>query len=103
MLALTCTRRIGPVTYRISFIGNAYITAEKAYQYKLFCVAEIAKADNCDWFDIVDKNEMSRRDFAGFLGCVEKPRSAIVIKLFQKEPPTNAYSADDILKSITIK
>jgi hypothetical protein len=66
-------------------------------------VAEIAKADNCDWFDIVDKNEMSRRDFAGFLGCVEKPRSAIEIKYFQKEPPTNAYSADDILQSITIK
>ena len=95
--------KVGPGMHRISFEGNAYITGEKAYQYTLFRAAEITKQNNCDWFEIIDTNEMSRRDFAGFLGYVEKPRNSIVIKLFKEEPPKNAYSADEILKSITIK
>ena len=88
--------------YRISFEGNAYITGEKAYQYTLYRAAEIAKQNKCDWFEIMDKDEMSRREFAGFLGYVEKPRNAIVIKLIKEGPTAKTYSADELLKSIEI-
>lgn len=92
--------KVGPDMYRISFEGNAYITGEKAYQYTLYRAAEITKENNCAWFKILDQDETSRRDWGGFLGYVEKPRNAIVIKLIQEEVPEDAYSADEILKSI---
>jgi len=95
--------KVGPDMYRISFEGNAYITGEKAYQYTLFRAAEITKQNNCDWFEIIDAKEMSRREFGGFLGYVEKPRNSIVIKLIREKPSINAYSANEILKSIKVE
>lgn len=95
--------KVGPDMYRISFEGNAYITGEKAYQYTLYRAAEISMANKCKWFEVIDRNEMSRRDWAGFLGYVEKPRNSIVIKLFTEKPSDNAYSAIEIMNSINVK
>jgi len=89
--------------YRISFEGNAYITAERAYQYTLYRAAELAKQNNCQWFEITDKDAASRKDFAGFLGYVEKPSNAIIVKFFESNPPANAFTVDDVLKSIKIE
>lgn len=95
--------KIGPDTYRISFEGNAYITGEKAYQYTLYRAAEIALEHECKWFVLMDQDEKTRRDWAGFLGYVEKPRNSIIIKIVAENPSANAYSAIDIMNSIKVK
>lgn len=95
--------KIAPGIYRISFEGNAYISGEKAYHYTLYRAAEVTKSNNCEWFEIVDANETLRTEYAGFLGYVQKPRSAIVIRTFKNNPPEKAYSADDIIKSLDEK
>jgi hypothetical protein len=95
--------KIAPNMYRISFEGNAYISGEKAYQYTLYRAAEITKENNFSWFVIMDKDEILRSEYAEFLGFVEKPRNAIVIKLVNEGSSTGAYSADDIMKSINIQ
>ncbi len=95
--------RISPTMYRISFEGNAYISGEKAYQYTLYRAAEITKENNFSWFKIMNKDEVLRSEYAGLLGFVEKPRNAIVIKFVEEGSSMNAYSADEILKSIHIK
>lgn len=95
--------KIGPDTYRISFEGNAYITGEKAYQYTLYRAAEIAVKNGCKWFELIDRDEKTRRDWAGFIGYVEKPRNSIIIKLVAENPSKQAYSAVDIMNSIKVK
>ncbi len=96
--------KIAPGIYRISFEGNAYISGEKAYHYTLYRAAEVTKENNCAWFEIIEKDEAARTEYAGCLmGNVEKPRNAIVIKVFKDNPPANAYFADDLLKSLDEK
>ena len=95
--------KIGTDTYRISFEGNAYITGEKAYQYTLLRAAQIAMENKCKWFELLNHDEKTRRDWGGFLGYVEKPRNSIMIRLVAENPSTDAYSAVDIMNSIKVK
>lgn len=95
--------KIGPDTYRISFEANAYITGEKAYQYTLYRAAEITIEHGCQWFELINREEKTRRDWAGLMGYVEKPRNSIIIKLVAENPSTQAYSANDIINSIKVK
>ncbi len=92
--------KIAPAMYRISFEGNAYISGEKAYQYTLYRASEVTKENNCEWFEIIEGNETLRTEYAGFLGYVQKPRSAIVIRVIKDNPSQNAYFADDIIRSL---
>ncbi|MGM0611781.1 MAG: CC0125/CC1285 family lipoprotein [Thermodesulfobacteriota bacterium] len=95
--------KMRPDTYRISFEGNAYITGEKAYQYTLYRAAEIAMEHDCKWFEVLNQDEKTRRDWAGFLGYVEKPRNSIIVRLVAEDPSADAYSAVDIMNSINVK
>ena len=94
--------KVGPKMYRVSFEGNAYITSERAFQYALYRAAEITKENNYEWFEIIEKEETKRRDWAGFFGYVEKPRIVIIFKIIEKETSGQAFFVNDILNSISL-
>ncbi len=104
--------QLGENIFQVTFVGNGKTSRERANDFALLRSAEIALANNFEYFVIEDTQQYSKHSTyttprtaygGGQTFNISKPRVSNTIALFKDKPEGFAYRASFVIKSMEDK
>jgi hypothetical protein len=92
-------------TFRVSFRGNGYTSADTVETYLLYRCAELAVQRGFDYFVIASSSGQTSQSFSTLSGSttiIHRHRTAVIIKLFKGSKPDlpGVYTAKELRNNL---
>lgn len=110
---------LGPTSFKISFVGNGFTSAERSSDFAMLRAADRSIEDGCNFFGVVNDFEGGSTSSmtvanvgygkhgawgSAFTSPIFKPNSVLLIKCFAVQPPgADLYDAHYVMHSIRAK